>query len=152
MVDIIHRIGIKAPLSQVYAAVSTVNGISGWWSKETSGDSQLGGTFNVLFRNATGGEIGNMNFELAKLSRNEEVVWRCTSGPLEWLGTEVTFSLSQQGDQTILIFGHRNWREAIEFTAHCSMKWATFLLSLRKLAETGKGQPSPNDMKIDNWN
>jgi hypothetical protein len=32
------------------------------------------------------------------------------------------------------------------------MKWATFLLSLRKLAETGKGEPSPNDMKIDNWN
>jgi hypothetical protein len=30
MVDIIHRIGIKAPLSQVYAAVSTVDGVAGW--------------------------------------------------------------------------------------------------------------------------
>jgi hypothetical protein len=30
----------------------------------------------------------------------------------------------RQDDYTILVFGHRNWREAVEFTAHCSMKWA----------------------------
>jgi hypothetical protein len=29
---------------------------------------------------------------------------------------------------------------------------ATFLLSLRALTETGKGKPSPDDLKIDNWN
>jgi hypothetical protein len=32
------------------------------------------------------------------------------------------------------------------------MKWAVFLLSLRALTETGKGSPSPQDTKIDNWN
>jgi hypothetical protein len=32
------------------------------------------------------------------------------------------------------------------------MKWAAFLLSLRQLAETGTGSPSPDDMKIDDWN
>ena len=35
--------------------------------------------------------------------------------------------------------------------AHCSTKWATFLLSLRDLVETGQGQPSPDDLKISNW-
>jgi hypothetical protein len=59
---------------------------------------------------------------------------------------------TQDGDMTVLLFGHRNWREPIEFTAHCSMKWAVFLLSLRDFVETGKGRPSPNDLKIDNWN
>ena len=54
--------------------------------------------------------------------------------------------------QTVIVFGHRNWREAVEFMAHCSMKWATFLLSLRELVETGRGKPSPDDLKIDNWN
>jgi len=52
----------------------------------------------------------------------------------------------------IVLFGHRNWREATESTYHCSMKWATFLLSLREYVETGTGKPSPNDLKIDNWN
>ncbi len=32
-----------------------------------------------------------------------------------------------------------------------SMKWATFLLSLREYVKTGKGQPSPHDQIIDNW-
>jgi hypothetical protein len=32
------------------------------------------------------------------------------------------------------------------------MKWATFMLSLKDLVETGKGKPSPNDITIDNWN
>jgi len=32
------------------------------------------------------------------------------------------------------------------------MKWATFLLSLKDLVETGKGKPAPDDLKIDNWN
>lgn len=43
-------------------------------------------------------------------------------------------------------------REAVEFTAHCSMKWAIFLLSLKQLAENGSGMPSPDDVKIDDGN
>ena len=151
MVDIIHRVSIKAPVSQVRGAVSTVEGVAGWWTKETSSDSTHPSAMQVVFRNHTGDEIGKMKFELLKSSA-EEVVWRFTAGPEEWLGTDVTFALSQQGDCTVVLFGHRNWREAGEFTAHCSMKWATFLLSLRQLVETGSGRPSPDDLKIDNWN
>jgi len=152
MVDIIHKIGIKAPLSAVYAAVSTVEGVAGWWSRETSGDAKLGGALDVLFRELNGEEKGRMRFELVSLVPNEQVVWRFISGPEEWIGTEVTFQLSRRGEQTIVLFGHRNWREPKEFMAHCSMKWATFLLSLRQLAETGKGLPAPFDLKIDDWN
>ena len=151
MVDIIHRIGIKAPVSQVHAALSTVAGVAGWWTKETSGESKPNTAMRVIFHSKAGDEIGKAQFELVK-SSIEEVVWRFTAGPEEWLGTDVTFALAQQGDSTIVLFGHRNWREAVEFTAHCSMKWATFLLSLRQLVETGTGQPSPDDLKIDNWN
>lgn len=152
MVDIIHRIGIKAPLSKVYAALSTVEGVAGWWTRETSGDSRPGGNVKVCFRSPTGEEKGRMAFEFVKLAPNSGVSWRFTSGPEEWIGTDVTFDLSEQDGQTLITFGHRNWREAIDFMAHCSMKWATFLLSLRELVETGKGKPAPEDLKIDNWN
>ena len=93
-----------------------------------------------------------MDLEVTKLDPGKEVRWRVKAGPPEWIGTDVTFSLSQEGEYTVLLFGHRNWREAVEFMAHCSMKWATFLLSLRELVETGTGRPSPDDLKIDNWN
>lgn len=152
MVDIIHKIGIKAPISKVYAAAATAEGIAGWWTRDTTGESRLGGNVQVRFLTPAGTEVGSMSFELAELKPNKEVRWRIKSGPAEWVGTDVTFTLSQDGDMTVVIFGHRNWREPVEFMAHCSMKWATFLLSLKQLVETGQGKPAPDDLKIDNWN
>lgn len=150
--DIIHRIGIKAPLSTVYQALSTPEGVAGWWTRDTIAAPEPGGGIDVHFRTVTGDEIGRMHFDVVKLDPDKEVRWRFTSGPQEWIGTDVTFHLSQDGEYTLVLFGHRNWREPVEFMAHCSMKWATFLLSLRQLAETGKGRPAPEDLKIDNWN
>ena len=151
MIDIIHRIGIKAPVTEVYEAIASVEGVAGWWTKETTGEARVGGTINVFFRDH-GVEKGRMDLEVLNLTPAKEVQWRVMSGPPEWVGTDVTFSLSQEDEYTVLLFGHRNWREAVEFTAHCSMKWATFLLSLRDLVEKGEGSPSPDDLKIDNWN
>ncbi len=152
MVDIIHRIGIKAPVASVVEAVSTVAGVAGWWTRDTTGTSGPAGSMTARFANPAGEQIGTMNFDVTKVDPNSSVHWRFTDGPPEWIGTDATFDVSRQGEYAVLIFGHRNWREAAEFTAHCSMKWATFLLSLREFAETGRGSPSPNDLKIDNWN
>ncbi|BFU93354.1 MAG: Activator of Hsp90 ATPase 1 family protein [Nitrospira sp.] len=152
MVDIMHRVGIKAPVAKVYAALSTVDGVTGWWTKHTSGSSKIGGTIEVCFHSTDGKEIGSMVMEVTALDADKTVRWRVASGPEEWMGTDVIFNLSQEGEYTIVLFAHKNWREASAFTSHCSMKWATFLLSLRDLVETGKGKPSPHDIKIDNWN
>ena len=152
MVDIIHRIGIKSPATQVYKALTSLEGLAHWWTVEVLGDAQLGGKIEFRFRSTAGELIGTMVMEVQDLNASQNVRWRCVDGPPEWIGTDITFELSRQDNQTILLFGHRNWREAIEFTSHCSMKWAVFLLSLREYVETGKGKPSPHDLKIDNWN
>ena len=152
MVEINHRVGIKAPIAKVYAALSTIDGVASWWTKETTGSPSSGGTTDVRFLSPTGDEIGSMSYEVMELVPNKKVHWRFRSGPEEWIGTDVIFSLSQDGEYTIVLFSHKNWREVVEFMAHCSMKWATFMLSLKDLVETGKGRPSPNDVKIDNWN
>lgn len=158
MVDIIHRMAIKAPPADVYEALSTVEGVAGWWTRHTAGESKVGGVITVRFLDhASDGrgpvaEKGRMDLEVIRLEPAKDVRWRVTAGPPEWIGTEVTFALSQADAQTVVLFGHRNWRDAVEFTAHCSMKWATFLLSLREFVETGTGRPSPDDLKIDEWN
>lgn len=152
MFDIIHRVGIKSPAPQVYKALTTIGGLANWWTDEVQGDCKVGGKIKFTFRSKQGKILGEMIMEVQTLNNSRNVRWRCVDGPAEWIGTDITFDLSEQGDQTIIIFGHRNWREAIEFTAHCSMKWAVFLLSLREYVETGKGKPSPEDLKIDNWN
>lgn len=152
MVNIIHRIGIRSSAADVYKALSTIKGLANWWTEEVKGEEGVGGKIEFTFRSETGDIKGQMLMDVTKLDPGKNVSWRCVDGPAEWIGTDITFDLSEQDDQTIIIFGHRNWREAIEFTAHCSMKWAVFLLSLREYVETGKGKPSPGDLKIDNWN
>jgi uncharacterized protein YndB with AHSA1/START domain len=151
MIDIIHRVGVRAPISKVYAAISTIEGVAGWWTKETTGVSKPGGTIEFEFSTPSGEKIGGFGMEVKTLDPDKAVYWRVKTGPEEWIGTDVTFDLTQDGEYTIVRFGHMNWREAVEFTAHCSTKWATFLLSLRDLVETGKGRPAPNDVQIGNW-
>jgi hypothetical protein len=34
---------------------------------------------------------------------------------------------------------------------HCSTKWGTFLMSLKRLLETGEGAPDPRDVHISDW-
>jgi uncharacterized protein YndB with AHSA1/START domain len=149
--DIVHRIGIKAPAAKVYAALATIDGLAGWWTKDTTGSAKAGGHVVFRFHTATGDEIGGFGMDVLELSPDHRVQWQVKDGPAEWVGTEIEFLLSQQDGQTIVLFGHRHWRDEGEFMAHCSTKWATFLLSLRDLVESGQGKPSPDDLKISNW-
>ena len=152
MLHIIHRVGIKATVQEVYQALATTKGISDWWTKDTSGTSEIGKTVVTRFHTLEGNEVGSMQFEIQGLEPDKKVHWKFVEGPQEWIGTEVIFELHQEDDYTIVLFRHINWAEEVEFKAHCSMNWAIFLLSLKQLGETGTGKPSPNDIKIDNWN
>ena len=151
MVDIVHRVGIKAPVSKVYAALATVDGLAGWWTIATTGRSHPGGVIAFRFQTETGEEIGGFEMDVLELVPDQKVRWRVKAGPDEWVGTDIEFLLSRQDDYTIVRFGHRAWRDEVEFMAHCSTKWATFLLSLRDMVETGTGRPAPHDLRIGNW-
>jgi hypothetical protein len=63
MVDIIHKIAIRAPLASGSEAVSTVDGVAGWWTSDTRGEARLGGRIGVEFRAPTGDKVGRMVFE-----------------------------------------------------------------------------------------
>ena len=152
MADILHRIGIKAPIKAVHSALTSIDGLAGWWTEETSGDAGVGGLITFTFKSPAGELVGQMVMEVQKITAPTTVQWVCVEGPEDWVGTKFTFDLSEQDGQTILLFGHRNWAEASESLAHCSMKWAVFLLSLKDYVQTKKGRPSPGDLKIDNWN
>ena len=151
MVDIVHRVGIKASSEQVYQAVATREGVAGWWTEDTTGDSQVGGMLRFRFI-AGGVEIGVMEMTVSELRPHECVAWTVVAGPPEWIGTQIRFQLRQEDAYCIVLFSHEGWQSCNEFMHHCSTKWAIFMMSLKALVETGKGLPSPHDVKIDNWN
>jgi uncharacterized protein YndB with AHSA1/START domain len=136
--DILHRVGIDVPAAKVFEALTTLEGLCAWWTP-TKGNAAQGGRLDFAF----------CGMDVVAAEPGKLVHWRCTSGPDEWLGTEVTFRLDRKRDQTFVIFSHSGWREPIEFMHHCSTKWGTFLLSLRDYLESGAGKPHPNDLRIE---
>jgi uncharacterized protein YndB with AHSA1/START domain len=150
MVDILHRVGIKASSKDVYKALATRDGLAAWWTTDTQGQSEVGG--NIKFRfTAEGRDIGGFEMKVLELRPAERVLWQVVDGPPEWIGTKVQFDLKQDDDYAIVLFKHEDWKEPGEFMHHCSTKWALFLMSLKALVETGKGAPSPGDVQISNW-
>jgi len=147
MADILHRVGIKSSLDEVYKALTTREGLAAWWTHNTQGDSKVGAALQFRF-SAAGVEIGGFDMKVLELDPAKRVLWQVVDGPQEWIGTKVSFDLKQGGDHAIVLFKHQGWKEPVEFMHHCSTKWATYLMSLKSLLETGKGSPSPNDTHI----
>ena len=150
MFDILDRVGIKASPAKVYQALATPEGIAGWWTTDTTGDGKVGGMVVTRFY-ADGRLLGGFDLRILELHPDKSVVWQAVDGPAEWLGTKIRFDLKQEDDYTVILFKHEGWKEPVEFMYHCSTKWSIFLMSLKSLVETGKGQPSPNDVRISNW-
>jgi uncharacterized protein YndB with AHSA1/START domain len=146
MPDIVHKVGIKSSSPpDVYQALTTLEGLSGWWTTNTQGEIQVGG--GLQFRFGAGG----FDMKVLALDPARRVQWQVIDGPAEWLGTVIAFELEQRGDWTIVLFQHEGWKPPVEFMHHCSTKWAVLLLSLKSLLETGKGAPWPSEIKLDSW-
>jgi uncharacterized protein YndB with AHSA1/START domain len=146
MTDILHRIGITKAPEDVYAALTTADGLAAWWTRDTVGDGDEGGVLKFRFP-----PVGGFDMKVLTTEPSKQVAWEVIDGPEEWVGTRVSFELKQEDDFTIVLFRHEGWREPVEFMYHCSTKWATYLMSLKQQLETGAGQPAPDDVQISNW-
>jgi uncharacterized protein YndB with AHSA1/START domain len=146
MVDILHKVGIQSSSqNDAYKALTTVDGLSAWWTNDTQGESKVGGV--IKFRFGAGG----FDMKVLELQPGKHVRWQVIDGPKEWIDTTISFDLRQEGIWTLILFKHQGWQEPVEFMYHCSTKWGVFLLSLKSLLETGKGGPHPNEIKLDSW-
>ena len=150
MADILHRVGIKSSPDQVYKALATREGLAAWWTHDTQGEGKAGGSLKFRF-NADGKEIGGFDMKVLEAQPARRVLWQVVGGPDEWIGTKIHWDLKQDGEYTIVLFNHQDWKEPAEFMHHCSTKWAIYLMSLKSLVETGKGAPSPDDVRIGDW-
>jgi uncharacterized protein YndB with AHSA1/START domain len=145
MPDIRHRVAISAPLKTVYDAVATTDGISEWWTRDgVRGEAIEGSRIQFFFGQPEPAAV----MEVTRLRPLEQVRWTCVGGADEWVGTALSFDLIHADDETVVLFTHADWRVPTEFMAHCSARWAYFLLSLKSYGETGKGTPFPDDLKF----
>lgn len=143
-----HRVGINAPIEEVYKAFATREGGASWWSRTVEGDDGVGGKLAFMF----GSRERAATVEIVELTAPNRVVWRFVPvSPDEWVDTTATFELRAEGDETVVLFTHAGWREPVEFMHHCTTAWAYFLLSAKHGLEGGTATPFPDNELISSW-
>jgi len=135
MAAIKHLFHINAPREKVYHAITSLDGLSNWWTIQASGETKLGGIIEFGFGNQM-----LTKMKVISLQSNQVLRWECVSGFDEWKGTIVSFELNDNEGKTLVRFVHDKWKKTNDFYAACSFSWGRYLESLRQLCQTGKGQ------------
>lgn len=131
---------------EVFAAV---NNVSGWWSASTTSKTDSVGD-EFIYRHK---DLHYSKHKLTEVILNKKVVWLVTESTLsflkdnqqEWVGTEVIFDITKEGDKTRLTFTHKGLYPEVECYEACKGGWSHYLhKSLLPLITTGVGNPDKN--------
>jgi uncharacterized protein YndB with AHSA1/START domain len=160
MPNIHQSLLIAAPAETVYGAITTPEGLSGWWTPDAKARPELNSVAHFPF-----GPNYFKEMKITELAPPSAVKWLCLNGADEWVGTTLSFAIEsgdkqglakshpeQQGQiqqtddarPTLLAFRHDDWKAYSPMFAECSYTWGQFLRSLKLFCETGRGRPWPN--------
>ena len=137
MPDIAMQIEVPAPAEAAYRALTTTDGVAGWWTdrNETSG---------------VPGQVDRFHFPDAPMSwdmrvRQAEpaklVAWRCVGGPPEWIGTDVRWTLQPADGGTVVLLDHTGFAKIDTMFRIVTLGWAQMLLRMRQFLQTGAPAP-----------
>ena len=136
MYDIKHLVTIDVPIPVVYMALTTQEGLAGWWTTDTVANPVVGSIAGFRF-----GDRYHNTMRIEALEADSRVEWICLDGNPEWVDTTLAFELESRDGSTVLRFTHGNWGEMDDFFATCNYHWGFYMRSLKSYCETGKGQP-----------
>lgn len=139
MHEIRHQLRIHAAPDRVYEAIATREGLASWWTRDARTTAELGDIAEFGFDG--GGVVFRMR--VVDLDPPHGVHWHCIGGHPEWEGTDINFTITPDGEDTILDFGHVGWQTADGILPASSYDWAGHLWSLKRYLETGEGAPRP---------
>ena len=136
MVHIRHNVLIDCKPEKIFEALTTKNGIQGWWTIDTVIEPKIGSTAEFIF-----GSRYHNKMKITDLQPGKRVAWSCYEGDREWIGTDFTFDLEEKEGETLLRFGQNNWNAQTDFYAYCNFQWGKYMVSLKNYCETGIGKP-----------
>lgn len=128
---------------------NAINNVRGWWSERIDGGTdQLNDEFTYQRW-----DLHKCTMKLAEVIPDKKVVWLVlenyfsfTEDKTEWIGTKISFDISEKDGKTQLQFTHWGLVPAYECYNICFDAWSGYINnSLRSLITTGKGQPNPKE-------
>ena len=137
MHEIDHELKISASPQQVFDALATVDGLRGWHTPGASGTGEVGSEW--VFPFADHPEFG---WEITESDPPNRVVWRCTRGPGDSVGTTATFTIVDVDGRSLLELQHAGWPGTHGNFRKCNTTWGVLLHHLRDYVETGTAAPA----------
>jgi uncharacterized protein YndB with AHSA1/START domain len=134
------EIAIEAPYRHVFEALTSFEGLVGWWASSATGSLSPGTQFELGFA----GLEETITWEVEALAAPYSVAWTCLShtGLPDWDGTKIVFELSaHETELTVVKFRHIGLVPELDCYGQCSAGWEHFLSSLKSFAERGQGTP-----------
>src|SRR3954468_23714255 len=98
MPEIDHEIKIDATPDKVFAALTTLDGVKSWHAPTARGTGEVGSEWVFPFANHP--EFG---WEATASDAPSKVVWRCTRGPGDSVGTTATCTVAAISDGRTLV-------------------------------------------------
>ena len=142
MAEINVDIDIEKSAQTVFEAITTQTGLSGWWAQNCDiGAAAVGERSEFRFDDGEGGMV--VNTRVDKIEQAKSLQWSVVDNSKHkgWIGTTVTFLLSEVGDGTDLKFTHAGFPEEMPGFEQTAGGWKHFLQSLKSYVETGTGTP-----------
>jgi len=127
-----------APADAVYEALTTLDGLAGWWMPDVVGSPEPGGEVTFRFD----GE--HVTMQVVYAERPSLVVWRCTESTRfpEWIGDSLWFDLQpRDASTTTIAFSHVGLVPSCECYDVCSGGWDHYVRSLAEFAAGDGGHP-----------
>ena len=138
MPDIALQIDVPAPADRVYRALTTTDGVAGWWTTRNETTGAPGRTDRFWFPDAP----GPWEMTVDKAEPDAVLEWHCTGGPEEWVGTDVRWVLEPIEDGgTRVVFDHAGFAAVTPMFRVVGLGWAQMLLRLRQYAEEQRPVP-----------
>lgn len=137
MPEIDHELKIDATPEQVFAALTTLEGIKGWHTPTATGSGAVGSEW--LFTFADHPDFG---WEVTESDTPSKVVWRCTRGPGDSIGTTATFTVVAADGRSKIELQHAGWPGTHGNFRKCNTTWGVLLHHLRDYVETGDAAPA----------
>src|ERR671915_818215 len=94
MNEVITQFDVDAPTDTVWQALTTADGIRGWWTTQAEVPAGAGAVLRLRFPDAP----ISWDLRVDEAVENERLRWHCVGGPPPWIGTDVLFRLADASE------------------------------------------------------
>ncbi|MEH6995713.1 SRPBCC domain-containing protein [Neobacillus drentensis] len=132
MMNMPHQITINVTPEKVFDAITTTEGLKGWWSTDAKAEPQVGSIAEVGFYNRQ----AVFQLHIDRLEPGKLVEWTAQHDMPAWKGTKIRFDLSvNENGATVVNFNHSGFQSMEGPYAMINTTWGSLMYILKQYVE-----------------